>query len=394
MYQQRQLASTLQQALANFPAVLITGPRQSGKTTLLTHEVGANADYVSFDDPLERDFALQDPNGFLARFEQRPLILDEIQYVPQLLSHLKMRIDAQPQRCGHWLLTGSQQFALMRDVSESLAGRVAILELPPFSHSEYPRDGLEETLWSGGYPVVAMHPQRRDLWLRSYVSTYIERDVRQIRNVPDLRTFNQFLTLAAARHAQEFHPAELARQLGVSQPTVKAWGGILEASYIASFLPPWHRNYGKRVVKTPKCYFLDAALVSLLTRQPDALAALAGPLAGPLFEGWVVTEAIKAFMSLGRKPELYFWRSHDGLEVDLLISIGGKLQAVEVKLTASPNVGHLAPLNRFLKTVGSEAWAQGLLVCRTDTARALPGGHQALPWTQFPAWLMDRLRGA
>lgn len=162
MYQQRTLVLTLQQALAGFPAVLITGPRQSGKTTFLLHETGTQADYVSFDDPLERDYALQDPNGFLARFGQRALILDEIQYVPQLMPHLKMRIDREPQRNGQWLLTGSQQFALMRDVSESLAGRVAILELPPFSHSEYPRHELEETLWSGGYPGVALYPQRRD----------------------------------------------------------------------------------------------------------------------------------------------------------------------------------------------------------------------------------------
>ncbi len=393
MYQQRTLALTLQQALSSFPAVLLTGPRQSGKTTFLLHEAGAHADYVSFDDPLERDYAVQDPNGFLARFGQQTLILDEIQYVPQLMQHLKMRIDRQPERNGQWLLTGSQQFALMRDVSESLAGRVAILELPPFSHTEYPRNTLDETLWSGSYPGVALYPQRRDLWLRSYVSTYIERDVRQIRNVPDLRVFNQFLTLAAARHAQEFHAAELARELGISQPTVKSWGSILKASYIAHFLPPWHRNYGKRVVKASKFYFLDAALVSLLTRQPDASAALAGPMAGALFEGWVVTEVVKAFMAAGRKPELYFWRSHDGLEVDLLIAIGGKLQAVEIKLTASPNAGHLAPLTRLLGTLGSEAWEQGLIVCRSDAPRALPGGHQALPWHQFAAWMQERLRG-
>ena len=393
MYQPRNLAATLQKAIASSPAVLVTGPRQSGKTTLLLHEAGGGADYVSFDDPLERDFALQDPNGFLARFQERPLILDEIQYVPSLLSHLKMRIDTQPQRCGRWLLTGSQQFALMRDVSESLAGRIAILELPPFSHTEFPRDDLGEVLWTGGYPALALQPDRRDLWLRSYVSTYIERDVRQIRNVPDLRTFNQFLTLVASRHGQEFHAADLSRELGISQPTVKSWGGILEASYIACFLPPWHRNYGKRVVKAPKFYLLDAALVTLLTRQPGADAALAGPMAGPLFEGWVVTEAIKAFMALGRKPDLYFWRSHDGLEVDLLISIGGKLQAVEIKLTASPSTGHLQPLNRLLKTVGLDAWEQGLFVCRTDKARALPGGHQAIPWQQFPAWLQERLQG-
>ena len=391
MYQQRQLAPALHQARAGFPAVLITGPRQSGKTTFLKHEAGSQVDYISFDDPLERDFAAVDPAGFLGRFTSRPVILDEIQYVPQLLSHLKMRIDQDPSHCGHWLLTGSQQFGLMRDVSESLAGRVAVLELPPFSHEEFPRPTLEEVLWNGGYPVVAMHPERRDMWLRSYVATYIERDVRQIRNIPDLRVFNQFLNLAAARHGQEFHAADLSRELGITQPTVKSWGGVLEASYIAHFLPPWFRNYGKRVVKTPKFYFYDCALVNLLTRQPDANAALAGPMGGALLEGWVVTEAVKAFMALGRKPDLYFWRSHDGLEVDLLIVINGKLQPIEIKLTATPGAGHLAPIDRFIAAAGDEAYPQGVLVCRTENERALPHGHIALPWQAFPQWLRARL---
>ena len=391
MYQQRQLAPSLRQALAGFPAVLVTGPRQSGKTTFLKHEAGDQVDYVSFDDPLERDFATVDPAGFLGRFTSRPVILDEIQYVPQLLSHLKIRIDQEPSRCGHWLLTGSQQFGLMRDVSESLAGRVAVLELPPFSHEEFLRPTLDEVLWNGGYPVVAMHPERRDMWLRSYVATYIERDVRQIRNIPDLRVFNQFLNLAAARHGQEFHAADLSRQLGITQPTVKSWGGVLEASYFAHFLPPWFRNYGKRVVKTPKFYFYDSALVNLLTRQPDPGAALAGPMGGALLEGWVVTEAVKAFMALGRKPDLYFWRSHDGLEVDLLIVINGKLHPVEIKLTATPGAGHVSPINRFIAAAGDEACPQGILVCRTETERALPNGHLALPWQAFPQWLRARL---
>jgi predicted AAA+ superfamily ATPase len=391
MYRQRQLASTLRQALAGFPAILVTGPRQSGKTTFLQHEADQLADYVSFDDPLERDYASVDPAGFLGRFADRPVILDEIQYVPGLLSHLKMRIDAAPRRCGRWLLTGSQQFGLMHDVGESLAGRVAILELPPFSYLELPRPNLDEVLWNGAYPTPALYPERRDLWLRGYVSTYIERDVRQIRNIPDLRAFNQFLNLAATRHGQEFHAADLARELGIAPPTVKSWGSVLEASYIAHFLPPWFRNYGKRVVKAAKFYFYDTALVTLLTRQPDAAAAIAGPLGGALLEGWVVTEAVKAFMAVGRKPDVYFWRSHDGLEVDLLLVIDGKLQPVEIKLTATPVGGHSAPLDRFLAFAGDEATGQGLVVCRTERERALPNGHLAMPWQAFPEWLMARL---
>ena len=381
----------MRQALAGFPAVVLTGPRQSGKTTLLRHEAPDGVAYVSFDDPLERDFATIDPAGFLTRFDELPVILDEIQQVPDLLPHLKMRIDADPARCGRWWLTGSQQFALMRGIGESLAGRVAVLELPPLSHAEWPRATLAQTLWDGSYPIPALHPDRRDLWLKSYVATYIERDVRQLRNIPDLRAFGQFLQLMAARHGQLFHPAELARDLGVSQPTVKSWAGVLEASYVLRLLSPWFRNYGKRIVKAPKLHFLDSALVTMLTRQPDPEAALAGPMGGALLEGWVVSEATKAFMARGRVPDLHHWRSHDGLEVDLLVMAGGRLHAVEVKSTATPGVGHVQPLDRFLKAAGDDAAPQGLVVCRTERPRTLPGGHLALPWQDFGKWLEDRL---
>ncbi|MCM2258628.1 MAG: ATP-binding protein [Vicinamibacteria bacterium] len=390
MYRSRQLGTTLRSALSAFPAVLLTGPRQSGKTTFLRHEL-ADAHYVTFDDPLERDLATADPAAFLGRFADRPALLDEIQYVPSLLSHLKMRIDAEPDRLGRWVLTGSQQFGLMRDVSESLAGRVALLELPPFSALELPRETLDATLWDGGYPIPALHPDRRDLWLRSYIATYVERDVRQIRNVTDLHAFSQFVALAAARHGQVFHAADLARDLGLSQPTIKSWAGVLEASYVAFLLAPWHRNYGKRVVKTPKLYFFDSALATFLTRQPDAASALAGPMGGALLEGWVVSEAAKAFMAAGRKSDLYFWRSHDGLEVDLLIALGGKLQPIEVKLSATPTPGHAEPLDRFCALAGDEATRPGLVVCRTDRERHLPNGHLAIPWSHFPTWLQANL---
>jgi predicted AAA+ superfamily ATPase len=391
MYQHRQIASVLRQALMGFPAVLVTGPRQSGKTTLLRHEAGAGVTYVTFDDPLERDFATSDPQGFLSRFDDQCVILDEIQYVPSLLPHIKMRIDHNPVRCGQWLLTGSQQFGLMRDVSESLAGRIAVLELPPFSQVEYPRIKLEDVLWNGSYPIPSLHPERRDLWVNGYIATYLERDVRQIRNIPDLGVFNQFLSLMAARHSQIFNQAEISRAVGVTLPTIKSWVGVLEASYVAHLLQPWFQNYGKRITKTPKCYFYDSTLVNALTRQPNAIAALAGAMGGPLLEGWVITEAAKVFMSLGRIPDLFFWRSHDGLEVDLLISIKGKLHPVEIKLTATPSADHTKPLTRFIELAGHDATEHGTLVCRTEKQRALPGGHTALPWHAFTHWLSEQL---
>jgi len=391
MYIPRALAETLREAQRAFPAVLLTGPRQSGKTTLLSHEYGDQSVYLSFDDPLETEFGRTDPVGFLNRFRDRPAILDEIQYVPDLLPHLKLRIDAQPGLTGRWLLTGSQQFELMQGVSESLAGRVAILDLYPFSAAERVPGSLAEAIWLGGYPVPALYPERRDLWARSYIRTYLERDVRQVKKVGDLRAFELFLGLCAAHHGQELQKASLARDCGLSQPTVAAWIGVLEASYVVALLPPYHRNFGKRLIKTPKLYFLDSCLVTTLTRQPDGDAALAGPMGGALFEGWVVGEAIKAFAARGQRPDLFFWRSQDGLEVDLLIRIGPRLHPVEIKLTATPTTRHLDPLNRLKALMGAEAAEQGLLVCTCDQERPMPGGNLAMPWQRFPGWIAGLL---
>jgi predicted AAA+ superfamily ATPase len=388
MYVERGLKPTLHRALEGFPGVLVTGPRQSGKTTFLRHEAAGAFEYLTFDDPLEREFARTDPEGLLNRFEGRPAILDEIQYVPGLLSYLKMRIDRSPERMGEWLLTGSQQFGLMRDVTESLAGRIAVLELLPFSAREHPPATLGTAVWAGGYPIPALHPERRDLWLRSYLRTYVERDVRQVKNITDLKAFEHFLALCAARHGQAFHKAELAREVGISQPTVSAWAGVLEASYVIALLPPYHRNFGKRLVKAPKLYFLDSALACVLTRQPDAGAALAGSMGGPLLEGWVVSETVKAFTMAGRKPDVYHWRSQDGLEVDLIVQAGGKLHPLEVKLSATPTARHMDPLRRFCAMAGGEA-EPGLVVCMVEHRRPLPGGHMALPWHELPQWLAE-----
>jgi predicted AAA+ superfamily ATPase len=393
MYLPRLLRPALDRALEQFPAVLITGPRQSGKTTFLREELGASAGYVSFDDPLERDFARSDPDGFLDRFGEGRAILDEIQYVPELLQHLKLRIDRDRRNYGRWLLTGSQRFQLMAGIGESLAGRIAILELPPLSLLETPEraeGALEPVIWNGGYPEPALEPEKRELWLSSYLQTYVERDVRQLSNVQDLRAFETFLALCAARHGQELNQADLARSAGVSQPTVKSWLGVLEAAYVALLVPPYFENLGKRVVKSPKLHFLDPALVCALTRQPSAEAAVAGAMGGALFEGWVVSEAYKVLALEGRRPDLYFWRSRDGLEVDLLIRAAGRLLPVEVKLTATPTPRHLQPLEKFRALAGDAADA-GVLVCRVGERRPLPGGNLALPWREFPGWLRERV---
>jgi predicted AAA+ superfamily ATPase len=394
VYVPRKLAAALKVALRQFPAVLVTGPRQSGKTTFLRREFEKEAHYVSFDDPLEREYARRDPNGFLDRFGGERVILDEIQYAPEILSYVKIRIDRDRRTHGRWLLTGSQRFQLMANVSESLAGRVAILELLPFSLLETPASAkdLGTVIWDGLYPEPALEPAKRDLWVSSYVQTYVERDVRQVLNVQDLRTFETLLALCAARHAQELNFAALSRLVGVSQPAVKAWVGVLEAAYVVLRLPPYFEHFGKRVIKTPKLYFLDPALVCALSRQPSAEAALAGAMAGALFEGLIVAEAMKVSSVLGKRPDFYYWRSHDGLEVDLLVPADGRLVPVEIKLTATPAAGHVEPIERWKRVAGKRGGATGLVVCRVPKPRQLPWGHLAMPWQDFPAWLEATLR--
>jgi predicted AAA+ superfamily ATPase len=392
MYIRRLLEPTFKTAVESFPAVLITGARQAGKTTFLLHETGKASTYVSLDDPLERSFALFDPNQFLDRFDDKPMIIDEIQYVPELLPYIKIRIDRNRERNGRWLLTGSQQFQLMKNVSESLVGRIAILEIYPFSLLEKEGNELESVIWNGFYPEPSLFSEKRDLWVRSYIQTYIERDVRQMQNIKDMRTFELFLGLMASIHGQAFNTTSLSRDTGVSLPTIKAWAGVLEASYICFMLQPYFKNYGKRLIKTPKIYFLDPAIACVLTRQPDAKSAVSGAMGGSLFEGVIISEAVKIYAIKGRKPDLYFWRSHDGLEVDLIMQIGGKLYPLEIKLTSTPTLKHLEPLNRFKKLAGMDASDTGIIVCRVDKITHLPQNNIALPWQAFSGWLASMLK--
>ncbi len=394
MYLQRSLLQTLKSALKQFPAVLITGPRQSGKTTFLQTEFGESFNYITFDDPLTRTLAANDPNGFLDQTVEQPLILDEIQYVPEILPYLKIRIDKARDVAGRWLLTGSQQFMLMKNVSESLAGRIALLELLPLSLIEQQHETvtLADLIWIGHYPEPALYPQKRDLWMSSYIQTYIERDIRLLHSVQDLRTFETFLALCASNHSQVFNNARLARACGVSEPTIKTWGNLLESSYVLFFLPHYYNNYGKRLTKTPKLYFLDSGLSCMLTRQPNGQAALAGAMGGALFEGFVVSEAVKAFTMAGKRPDLFFWRSHDGLEVDLIIQVGTRFIPVEIKLTATPTLKHLDPLNRFRQLAGNDVADLGVLVCRAEQKTQMPNHNIVLPWKEFPTWLQAQLQ--
>lgn len=385
----RTLSATLALARTSFPAVLVTGARQTGKTTLLRHQAGMDAAYASLDDPLTREFARTDPKGFLGQFNG-PAVLDEVQHVPDLLTYLKIAIDAD-RRPGRFLLTGSQQFPLMRGISESLAGRVAVLDLLPFSLAEYPGADLATWLWHGGYPDCALNPAARDLWLASYLQTYLARDVRELLELRDLAAFERFLMLCAARHGQVLNMAHLSRDAGVSQPTVKHWLSVLEASYLIYRLPAWSGNLGKRLTRSAKLYFVDPALVLYLTRHPSPATVLAGPMAGPVFEGLIVAEALKAFAARGRPAPLYHLRAQDGLEVDLLIDLGTTILPIEIKLTATPGTGHVTPLRTLRKSTAANWHPQSWLVCNTPDVQAMPEGTLALPWSRFPAMLAELL---
>ena len=328
----RTLAETLHRLAQSFPVIAITGPRQSGKTTL-ARAVFPDKPYVSLEDPTERAFALEDPRGFLARFEQGA-VFDEAQRWPDLFSYLQGMVDQQ-RTPGRFVLTGSQQFGLLAGVTQSLAGRVGLARLLPLALDEQPATsgqfGLDSIMLLGGYPLLHTEPVMASDWFASYVATYIERDVRQVLNVKDMTTFQRFLRLCAGRTGQLLNLSALAGEAGISHSTARAWLSVLESSDLVFLLPPYHRNFGKRLVKTPKLYFLDTGLACWLLgiRSPDVL--ILHPSRSALFETWVVSEFVKERFNRGLPADLYFWRDNNGLEADLVFEVGTRLQPVEIK---------------------------------------------------------------
>ena len=393
MYIPRFLTNLYMQLLKQFPAILITGPRQSGKTTFLKHVYADKADYITFDDPLSRSYAKEDPNDFLQNLSDKPVILDEIQYVPELFSYIKINIDNNRRNCGKWIMTGSQQFNIMKNISDSLAGRVAILELLPFNYSEileYESYDLDEAIWYGGYPENILYSKGRDIWISSYIQTYIERDVRNLLQVRDLNTFQTFLGLCSSNHSQELNIASLSRQTGVSQPTCKQWISILEASYIILLIKPYHKNFNKRLIKSPKLYFIDQAIAAFLTRQPDKKSLVAGSMGGAFFESFIITETYKTLVSLYTVFDLYYWRSHDGLEVDLLLEKDGKTWPIEIKKTATPNLKHSESIKKFtsLAKANNSSIQTPIIVCNSQKKSKMPGKIDVLPWKEYFKWLL------
>ncbi len=349
-YVPRKLADVLLEAVRHFPAVVITGPRRAGKTTLL-RKLLPGAQYVLLEDPDVQGRVRSDARGFLEELRP-PVVFDEIQNAPELLNYVRTLIDEHPRRMGRWLFTGSQEAPLMRGIAESMAGRAAILQLLPFSVSE----SEKVNLLHGGFPEVLARPKSRELWFASYLQTYLERDVRAITNVRDLVTFRRFLALLASRHGQILNKTDLAAPLGISVPTIGEWLQILESTGEIILVPPYFENFGKRLVKSPKIYWGDSGLACYLLGIRSASELERSPFLGPLFEGFVAAEILKSQFNQGWRKELYYFRDQQGLEVDFLVPRpNAGLWLIEAKAGKTVHPAMAAPLLSLRRALGKQS---------------------------------------
>ena len=403
-YLTRTLEPVLRKTAREFPTVVLTGPRQSGKTTLLRHVLGKRFHYVSLEPPDVRAAAVADPRGLLEIW-QPPVILDEIQYAPNLLPYIKERIDTKRSLKGQYLLSGSQNLLLMQQATETLAGRTEMLRLLPLSrrelvgepkavppwerrifHGTAPK-GKRHDFWAaalrGGFPEPVTELRRNvALWYGSYIQTYLERDVRTLRQVGDLTQFQTFLRALAVRSAQLINFTDMGRDLGLATNTVKAWISVLEATHQIVILRPYHTNVGKRLVKTPKVYFTDTGMLCYLAGIRDAAHAAAGPMAGAIAESAVVSEVLKSFLHRGLEPRMYFWRTATGDEVDLVIETPAGLLPLEVKATATPSPAMARGILRFRESV-RKARPDGFVVHTGDIRLPLGDHVVALPFVDL-----------
>ncbi len=377
----RKIEPHLAQVLSAFPSVVLTGPRRAGKTTILRRLL-PNAGYALLEDPDILARVRADPRAFLDDLPS-PAIIDEIQNAPELFPYIRSRIDARPRKMGQWVLTGSQEFSLMRNVTESMAGRSAILRLMPLSLCESPK----LSLLSGGYPEVLDLPKLRGTWFSSYLQTYLERDVRSVANIRDLGAFRRFLSLVASCHGQMLNTSALAAPLGVSVPTVQSWLDILELTGQIILVKPYFENFGKRLIKRPKLFIADSGLACHLLGLQTMAELQRSPFYGPVFEGAVGAEILKSQVNAGKAPELYYFRDQQGLEVDFLFpSHAGSLRMVECKATRTPLPAMAKPMLSLKNAIGSAKDLRLTLVHQPSPgatlSTALTVGVEAL---DFPA---------
>ena len=376
-YKKRVLSKTIQRAIKTFPAIVVTGPRQSGKTTLYKMLFSNTHNFVSLENPDIRVRAKEDPVSFLNQYRP-PVIIDEIQYLPELLSYIKTEIDSD-RKPGNWLFTGSQNFILMDNISQSLAGRIATLSLLPFSISELlnnAKNAKDYTNWlsnkknnsivnnnllfselilRGFYPEISANKKvDRKLWCSSYITTYLERDIRSLTSIGDLSQFERFLIACAVRTGQILNLSDLARDIGISVPTAKRWLSLLETGHQIYLLYPYYKNIGKRIIKSPKIYFCDTAICSYLLGIHNRESLLGSPYLGNLFETMIVIDFLKRFLHFGDKPNMYYLRTRDGLEIDLVIEVAGYLYLYEIKSTMTILPKHAVSLKRMVNEFGTK----------------------------------------
>ena len=383
---ERNITPVLQHLASQYPVVTLTGPRQSGKTTL-AKSLFFDKPYVTLEDPDTRLYAADDPRGFLAQYAEGA-ILDEIQRAPELASYLQGIVDADP-RPGRFILTGSHQFELMTQVSQSMAGRTAVLRLLPFTLGEVRRlsgdvtsPDLAQTLLTGFYPRIHDKGLNPSQALADYFATYVQRDLRQLAAVQDLHRFERFVRLCAGRTGQLLNLSSLGNDVGVSHATARAWIDLLQSSYIVHLLPPWFTNAGKRLVKAPKLYFVDVGLACWLLGLRSAEQAARDPLWGSLFENFVIMEAMKDRLNAGETAEMYFYRDSEGNEVDLLLPTGGKMHAIEIKAGATVNSDYFKGLKTFAAHQPA-AFASGCVMF---------GGSQGQSRSDWPVYSWLRLQ--
>ena len=329
-YRSRVIEPKLQEYCRFFSAVGITGPRQSGKSTLLLEKF-SDYHYVNFDDIRVVNAFYEDPQKFMRLYHHR-VIFDEVQKVPELFNYIKIAVDKDRDARGKFILTGSSQFSLMRKISESLAGRIGLLSLLPYQFIELPESAREDAVFRGSYPeLVQKKYQLSDDWFSSYVDTYINNDVRALINIGEMRDFMQLLSLLAANAAQQLNMSRYANDIGVDVKTIRRWISVLEASYIIFLLPPYHNNLGKRITKSPKVYFYDIGLVSYLVGISERIHYEKGPLAGSIFENYLIAEIYKRELHTKSNAMLYYYRTTHGVEVDLIIDRKRYKECIEIK---------------------------------------------------------------